>query len=105
MKYRDNNSENKNGIREENNIHIQLCQWEGQWSDLSTHINQCDLQIIKCGNEGCNDKIIRKEQQEHDKVCEWYKIECSLKCGMLFTALWSLMDKISHFILNMNDKD
>ena len=92
--YRDSNSRNKNSKKEENddrkeegNI-IDLCDWIGSWSDLETHLNECKCQIIKCQNKGCLESIIRGDQAEHDKICDWYQIECPMHCGMF--AIFSM---------------
>ena len=56
------------------------CLWIDKFSKRKNHIlKECLYEIINCKNENCNIKIQRKDQNEHDKICDYFLIECN-KC-------------------------
>ena len=61
------------------------CEWVGLYILRKNHIeNECVFQKINCLNKGCECKFMRKEQKEHDKICEYLLVECE-KCKNLIT--------------------
>ena len=45
------------------------CTWTGQYDEISTHMKQCNFEIVACGNEGCKEKTERYKLMEHLQVC------------------------------------
>lgn len=52
-----------------------LCQAEGLIGQLMTHA--CPEEEISCTNEGCTQKVKRKEKQGHKTECEYRKDKCT----------------------------
>ena len=47
----------------------ETCTWIGKYDELSTHMKQCDFELVACSNEGCKEKIERRELEEHLQAC------------------------------------
>jgi hypothetical protein len=45
------------------------CTWTGKYDELSTHMKQCDFELVPCSNEGCKEKIERREIEQHLQAC------------------------------------
>jgi len=45
------------------------CTWTGKYDQLATHLNQCDFEMVKCTNIGCEDEFERWMMGEHLQVC------------------------------------
>ena len=58
--------------------HEKFCNWEGILENLDGHLKkECGGEIISCGNEKCEKKMMRKELDEHlIKECQYTEIEC-----------------------------
>ena len=56
------------------------CLWIDKFFKRKNHIiKDCPYEIVNCKNLNCNIKIQRKDQSEHDKICDYFLIECQ-KC-------------------------
>ena len=52
------------------------CLWTGKYDQLSAHLNQCDYEMVKCTNFGCEDKCERWMLMEHLPVCVHRMANC-----------------------------
>eukprot|EP01083_Nonionella_stella_P221040 790183_1 len=55
-----------------------LCDWIGPLSDLTSHSEQCSLQLDPCGF--CSDLMLRRELTRHHQDCGHYPMKCGA-CG------------------------
>ena len=65
-----NNSSNKRARAGENGESIVVasgdrCNWTGKCSDLRSHQNVCNLEVITCSIEGCDHRCRRKDMNNH----------------------------------------
>ena len=65
-----------------NRPHIcSLCGLKGTFYDITTwHTDHCPSRDIKCSNEGCNEKFLRKDKPAHLSVCEYTTVNCQYDC-------------------------
>ena len=61
------------------------CTWTGKYDELSTHMKQCDFELVACSNEGCKEKIERRELEEHLQACMHRMISCE-RCNAAIKA-------------------
>ena len=52
------------------------CTWTGKYDDLSTHMKQCDFELVACSNDCCKEKIERRELEHHLQACIHRTISC-----------------------------
>lgn len=53
------------------------CQWIGLYELYNNHMkDDCLFQEIKCKNEECDCHLLRKDYEEHQKVCEYSLMVC-----------------------------
>ena len=54
------------------------CNWNGFYKDYKTHLNtECLKECLYCSNEGCSQKILRENYNEHLKKCSFRKVLCN----------------------------
>jgi len=59
----------------------QQCKWEGRYSERQNHIEKyCEFQQICCDYD-CGSYMMRKELDEHKKICDNRRITCK-DCGL-----------------------
>ena len=56
------------------------CDFKCFREEMSSHIKTCNYKIINCPY--CNEKILLKDTEEHNKSCPNIPVECSNKCGL-----------------------
>ena len=69
------------------------CEFKSLREEMINHIKECKYKIINC--EYCNEKILYKDQEEHNKICPNIPVDCSNKCGMKIP-----LNKINHHMQN-----
>ena len=69
------------------------CEFKSLREEMINHIKECKYKIINC--EYCNEKILYKDQEEHNKICPNIPVECSNKCGMKIP-----LNKVNHHMQN-----
>ena len=55
------------------------CDWTGPLSELDKHKTSCKLELVPCTNEGCKEKIPRRNMKKHLAVCDHRLSRCN-KC-------------------------
>ena len=62
--------------------HLYECKWEGQFENLSKHIDEnCPLKIIAC--QDCTEKMQRGQLRVHNDVCGDKLLDCKLGCSLV----------------------
>ena len=61
------------------------CTWIGKYDQLAAHINQCDYEMVRCINDGCEDKVERCKLMEHLQVCIHRMANCG-HCNVVVKA-------------------
>eukprot|EP01113_Clastostelium_recurvatum_P023893 TRINITY_DN28511_c0_g1_i1.p1 TRINITY_DN28511_c0_g1~~TRINITY_DN28511_c0_g1_i1.p1 ORF type:complete len:394 (-),score=11.30 TRINITY_DN28511_c0_g1_i1:33-1214(-) len=52
------------------------CQWEGEWSNLASHLeNTCEFGLIHC-SYNCSSSVQRRELEAHLKTCPLRPVKC-----------------------------
>ena len=52
------------------------CSWTGRYDELSTHLKQCEFEMTVCTNDGCEEKIERRDLGLHLQACIHRTINC-----------------------------
>ena len=52
------------------------CSWTGKYNQLAAHLKLCDFEILKCTNDGCAEKLMRRELQAHLQTCAYRSESC-----------------------------
>ena len=72
-----NNSSNNSNKNNENEKIPNYCLWIGELQELENHLkNDCLFTQINCSFEGCNQKIMKKDVENHKQNCEFRMVEC-----------------------------
>ncbi|KAJ5072296.1 tnf receptor associated factor [Anaeramoeba ignava] len=61
--------------------HIKSCEHICARNEIKEHLKQCPFQEVTCENEGCEEKILRKDQEKHNEICAFKLVDCPQKCG------------------------
>jgi len=53
------------------------CQWVGKLAELEHHLKEdCLKNTIKCKNPGCEQEVLREDEDNHNRLCEFKQIPC-----------------------------
>lgn len=52
------------------------CTWTSKYDDLRAHLNVCEYEVVDCSNDGCADKVERREMDTHQQVCVHRMTHC-----------------------------
>ena len=87
------NINNNNNNNNQNNLNY--CLWVGELQELESHLkNNCLFTEIICPFDGCGNKIIRKDIENHKQECKFKIVECNY-CNQKMVQ--SLI-KVFHFL-------
>jgi hypothetical protein len=69
-------SANTNNNKKRKATSNEKCSWTGKYDDLRAHLNVCEYEVIDCSNDGCVDKLERREIETHRQVCNHRIAQC-----------------------------